>query len=78
MIPQLSIICQRSTLAKVKFPQKKKKKTCMGSITSSIAYNSNTYPPPSKEEYVLIFNLYTNKINFLQLLCLISYLLVNL
>ena len=30
----------------------------MGSITSSIAYNSNTYPPLSKEEYVLIFNLY--------------------
>ena len=40
----------------------KKKNTCMGSITSSIAYNSNTYPPPSKEKYVLIFNLYTNKI----------------
>ena len=34
----------------------------MGSRTFSIVYNSKTYPPPSKEKYVLIFNLYTNKI----------------
>ena len=40
----------------------------MGSMASSIAYNSKTYPPPTKEKYALIFNLYTNKINFTTLM----------
>ena len=32
----------------------------MGSMTFQL---HKTYPPPSEEKYVLIFNLYTNKIN---------------
>ena len=37
---------------------------CIQLKNISIAYNSKTYSPPSKEKSVLIFNLYTNKINF--------------
>ena len=41
-MPQLSITCQRSTLAKVKNPQKKKK-TSMGSMTFPITQNISSF-----------------------------------
>ena len=48
----------------------------MGSMTTSIAYNSNTYPPPSKEN-MSSYLIYIQIKPTLQLICLISNLLVN-
>ena len=57
----------------------------MGSITTSIAYNSKTYELHTTQKHILLpqkknmssYSIYIQIKSTLQLICLISYLLVN-
>ena len=71
-MPQLSIACQRSTLAKVKISTKKKNKYGQHDIFN---YTKHILLPQKKN--MSSYSIYIQKKSTVQLICLISHLLVN-